>query len=249
MSKPLTYLRAGPVSEIIMNDGKANVMSIVMLNELHDAFDKAESDRAIVILGARGQHFSGGFDLNVFARGSAGDIHRMLKLGSELALRILSFPRPVVVACNGNAFPMGAFLILSSDIRIAAQGSYKIGMNEVAIGLTVPRFAIEVARQRLTPPYFSRAVATGQMFGPDEAVSAGFFDWTVPAADLGAAAQQAAEALTAIDLEAHAATKLRAREPAIKAIRDAIDTDITLAYAEERVARRAMQPRDTRPRQ
>lgn len=239
MSQSLTYLRAGPISEIIMNDGKANVMSIAMLSELHAAFDKAERDRTVVVLAARGPHFSGGFDLNVFARGSAGDIHTMLRLGGELALRILSFPRPVVAACHGNAFPMGAFLILASDIRIAAKGTYKIGMNEVAIGLVVPRFAVEVARQRLTPPYFSRAVGTGQMFTPDEAVTAGFFDWTVPAADLDVAAQQAAEALTAIDLDAHAATKLRAREPAIKAMRDAIDTDITLAYAEERIAQRA----------
>ncbi|HKU97225.1 MAG TPA: crotonase/enoyl-CoA hydratase family protein [Vineibacter sp.] len=239
MSKLLTHLRAGPVSEIIMNDGKANVMSIAMLSELHQAFDKAERDRAIVILTARGRHFSGGFDLNVFSRGSAGEIHTMLKLGSELALRILSFPRPVVAACNGNAFPMGAFLILSSDIRLAAKGVYKIGMNEVAIGLVVPRFAVEVARQRLTPPYFNRAVVTGQMFDPEEAVTAGFFDRTVPAADLDVAAQRAAEALSAIDLDAHAASKLRAREPAIKAIREAIDSDITLAYAEDRVARRA----------
>jgi len=239
MSSLLTYLRAGPVSEIIMNDGKANVMSVEMLSALHEAFDKAERDRAIVILTARGRHFSGGFDLNVFTRGSASEIHTMLKLGGELALRILSFPRPVVAACNGNAFPMGAFLILSSDIRIGAKGIHKIGMNEVAIGLVVPRFAVEVARQRLTPPYFNRAVGTGQMFDPEEAVTAGFFDWTVPATDLDVAAQRAAEALTAIDLDAHAASKLRAREPAIKAIREAIDSDITLAYAEERVARRA----------
>src|SRR5204862_6695082 len=100
----------------------------------------------------------------------------------------LSFPTPVVAACQGSAFPMGAFLIMSADPRIAAEGNYRIGMNEVAIGLTVPRYAIETARQRLTPAYFSRVVMTAEMFGPGEAITAGFFDRVVPADRLEQAA-------------------------------------------------------------
>ena len=65
-------------------------------------------------------------------------------------------------------------------------------MNEVAIGLTVPRFAIEIARQRLTPAYFSRVVVTAEMFGPAEAVTAGFFDRVVPADALERSAEEAA---------------------------------------------------------
>ncbi len=72
-----------------------------------------------MILKARGKHFSGGLDLNVLDKGSAEDQYRMVKAGAELALRMLSFPTPVVAACQGNAFPMGAFLIMSSDHRIA----------------------------------------------------------------------------------------------------------------------------------
>ena len=176
MTDLATYSRSGAVGTIVMDDGKANVMSLAMLNTLHAAFDQAEKDGTVVIPESRGKHFSGGFDLSVFARGSAQDQYLMVKAGAELALRVLSFPTPVVVACQGNAFPMGAFLIMSGDHRIAAEGDYRIGMNEVAIGLTVPRFAIEVARQRLTPAYFSRVVMTAEMFGPSEAVTAGFFD-------------------------------------------------------------------------
>jgi enoyl-CoA hydratase len=72
------------------------------------------------------------------ARGSISDGESGRRTGAA---------HPVVPdACRGrlpgNAYPMGAFLILSSDHRIAAEGDYRIGMNEVAIGLTVPRFAI-----------------------------------------------------------------------------------------------------------
>src|SRR5947209_11357409 len=235
MTDPATYTRSGPIGNIVMDDGKSNVMSLAMLNALHAAFDRAETDKTVVILKARGRHFSGGFDLNVFARGSAEDQYLMLKAGAELALRVLSSPTPVVAACQGNAFPMGAFLIMSSDHRIAAEGDYRIGMNEVAIGLTVPRFAIEIARQRLTPAYFSRVVMTAEMFGPAEAVTAGFFDRVVPADRLDKAGEDAAVALSKLNLAAHAATKLRARGEVIKLIRKVIDEDITPQYGEDRV--------------
>jgi enoyl-CoA hydratase len=209
------------------------------LNALHAAFDRAENERAVVILKARGKHFSGGFDLNIFKTGSAEQQYLMVKAGAELALRILSFPIPVVAACQGNAFPMGAFLIMSADHRIAAEGDYRIGMNEVAIGLTVPRFAIEIARQRLAPAYFSRVVMTSEMFAPAEAVTAGFFDRVVPAAELERSAEQAALALSTLNMAAHAATKARARGAVIQMIRGMIDEDITPQYGEDRVVSRA----------
>jgi enoyl-CoA hydratase len=240
MTKNLaTYSRSGAVGAIEMDDGKANVMSLAMLNALHAAFDAAERDKVVTILKARGKHFSGGFDLNVFAKGNAEEQYLMVKAGAELALRIQSFPTPVVAACQGNAFPMGAFLIMSGDYRIAAEGDYRIGMNEVAIGLPVPRFAIEIARQRLTPAYFSRVVMTAEMFAPAEAVTAGFFDRVVPAGELEQRAEEAARALSTLNMAAHAATKARARGAVIQMIRGMIDEDITPKYGERRVAGRA----------
>jgi enoyl-CoA hydratase/carnithine racemase len=238
MSNPATYTRSGAIARIILDDGKVNVMSAAMLSALHEAFDQAERDGAVVILTGRGKTFSAGFDLKVFSDGDASENYAMLKSGAELAYRLLSFPTPVVAACNGHALPMGAFLLMSSDVRIAAEGSYGIGMNEVAIKLTVPRFAVEVARARLTPAYFNRALTTGQMFAPAEAAAAGFIDWTVPADDLDKVATRTAEALCRIDMPSHHATKLRAREGALKAIRAAIDSDITLASFEARTAAR-----------
>jgi enoyl-CoA hydratase len=239
MSDLVSYSRNGAVSTITMHDGKANVMSAAMLGALHDAFDRAEQDKTVTVLMARGKHFSGGFDLNVFARGTAQEQYAMARKGADLAVRVLSFPLPVVAACQGNAYPMGAFLIMSSDHRVAAEGDYRIGLNEVAIGLTPPRFAIEIARQRLTPAYFSRTVVNGEMFGPAEAVTAGFFDRVVPAPDLERAAHEAALALTRINFDRHAAAKKLARGTAIELMRKMIDEDITPDFGKDRVAARA----------
>ena len=113
-------------------------------------------------------------------------------------------------------------------------------VNVMSIGMLEALHAAfdEAERNKTVPSYFSRTVMTGEMFAPPEAVTAGFFDRMVPAAELDAAADQAAEALSRINLSAHAATKLRARGPTIQAMRAAIDTDITPEYAEERVASR-----------
>ena len=81
MTKLATYSRSGPIATITMDDGKANVMSLAMLNSLHAAFDEAEHDKVVPVLQARGKHFSGGFDLSVFARGSAEDQYLMVKAG------------------------------------------------------------------------------------------------------------------------------------------------------------------------
>src|SRR5579862_5591579 len=84
MSTLVTYSRSGPVSRIVMNDGKVNALSLGMLEALHSALDAAEQDQTVVILTGSGQTFSAGFDLKVFATGSAQDIYRMLKAGAEL---------------------------------------------------------------------------------------------------------------------------------------------------------------------
>jgi enoyl-CoA hydratase len=142
-----------------------------------------------------------------------------------LAYRILSFPTPVVIACAGHAIAMGAFLLLSGDYRVGAAGQYKLVANEVAIGLTMPRAAVEILRQRLAPSPFNRAVLLSEVFSPQNAVEAGFLDRVVEAVELPATAHDVATAMSALDMAAHAATKLRARGAALAAIRAAIDDD------------------------
>jgi enoyl-CoA hydratase len=146
-----------------------------------------------------------------------------------LAERILSFPAPVVVACSGHAFPAGAFLLLAADHRIGAQGQFKLGLNEVRIGLTLPWFATVLARYRLGPPHADHAAVTGTMFDPDGALVAGLLDAVVPPEDLEAAARGAVADLAALDRRAHAATKLRMRRDVARDLRGAIESELAPA--------------------
>ena len=227
MGTLVTYELSESVATIAMDDGKVNALSVGMLIALHRAFDRAERDGAAVILTGRENYFSAGFDLRVFAAGPEPALE-MLTLGATLTERMLAFPTPVLVACSGHAVAAGSFLTLAADLRIAAEGPFRIGLNEVQIGLTVPWFAIELARQRLHPAHFDRTVVSAAMCDPIEAVTAGFVDRVVPAKELASASREAAAELSELNLAAHAATKLRARGATLRALRAAIDSELTL---------------------
>jgi len=227
MENIVSYRLDGPVATIAMDDGKVNAMSPRMLGEVGAAFDRAEADRAVVVLTGREGVFSAGFDLPTLRAGGAESIG-MVRAGFELAERILSFPFPVVVACTGHAVAMGVFLALSGDYRVGVEGNFRLAANEVAIGLTMPYPAIEILRNRLTPSAFNRAVMLAEPFSPANAVEAGFLDAVVPAAELAATARAIATAASTLDMAAHAASKLRARGAMLAAMRTGTDAQYSI---------------------
>ena len=159
-SEFVTYELEDGVGIIRIDDGKRNALSPQVLKELYAAFDKAEADRATVVLTGREGVFSAGFDLKVMNRGGAAALG-MLRAGYALPARVLAYPHPVVAACNGHSMAMGVFLMLSADYIIGTRGDFRISANEVAIGMTMPRVAAAVLRNRLTPAAFQRAVTLG----------------------------------------------------------------------------------------
>jgi enoyl-CoA hydratase len=210
-----------------------------MLNELHAAFDRAAADDATVLLrSGREGIFSAGFDLKVFASGNADAMFEMGRSGAELALKLCAYPGSIVTVCSGHAFPMGAFLILASDIRIGVEGPYRIGFNEVTIGLPVPGFALELGRHRLAPAWLYRTAAPGAMFSLADSVAGGFLDQVVPEADLEAAVEQALEAAARVHKPAQQIVKRRLRGEMMRAMRKSIDDEVTLETYQGRASAR-----------
>jgi enoyl-CoA hydratase len=224
MSTLVSYELEQSIATIRMDDGKVNVLSPAMQSQLNAALDQAEAAGAVVVVSGRTGVFTAGFDLKVLNGGGA-DALAMLQGGFQLALRLFTFPAPVVIACTGHALAMGSFLLLSSDLRIGAEGDFKIGANEVAIGMTVPYIAVEICRQRLAPAHFQRAVMNAHIHSPTQAVAAGFLDHVVPAESLATAAREAAAGLVKLDRAAYVATKQRVRAPALQAMQEAVAKD------------------------
>lgn len=220
MSTAVSCTIENGIAQIAMDDGKANAMSPALMGEINTALDVAEQAKAVAVLRGRAGIFSAGFDLKVFQQGPEAS-RTMVKMGGELILRLLRFPRPVMTVCTGHAYPMGAFLMLAADARWAVDGPWRIGLNETAIGLTVPQFAIELARHRLSAPGFARVSAAALMSPPD-ALRAGYVDAVVSPDRLDAAAGEEALRLTTLDESSFAATKHRVNERAICAISEAL---------------------------
>lgn len=225
MSAHVTYELVDSIGTIALDDGKVNALSEETLSQINAALDRAQADGAVVMLTGREGVLTAGFDLTVLRDGGTRAA-AMLRGGFDLAERLLSFPEPTVIACSGHAVAMGAFLLLSADHRIGVAGApHKIIANEVAIGLTMPRAAVEICRQRLAPVHFQRALNLAAPYTPDTAVEAGFLDSTVPEEQLLHAAMSAAKLIGGLDRAAHRATKLRTRQAALSALRTAIELD------------------------
>ncbi len=217
MGDLVTYEKRDGIATITMDDGKANVMTLPMIDALGRALDRALDDGAVAILTGRSNVFSAGYDLAVF--NEPGEvIVATMRAGGELVERLLSHPMPVVAACNGHAIAQGAFTLLACDVRIGVGGDCRIGLNEVAIGLTIPHYGVEIARHQLNSAWFDHATLTGTFYGPADAVRAGFLHDVVEPAELASVAYNQAEQLTQIDFAAHSGTLERVRKDALASI-------------------------------
>ncbi|MFN3608497.1 MAG: crotonase/enoyl-CoA hydratase family protein [Hyphomonas sp.] len=206
------------IAVVTMDDGKANAISLTMVEALNAALDEAEASAKAIVLAGRPERFSAGFDLKFFATAEPEQMRSLVVGGGKLAFRLFTSEKPVVIACTGHAIAMGAFLLLGGDTRIAARGAYKIGANETVNGMTLPVFGVELPRARLNPMYLTQALAQAKLYTPDEALPVGWVDQVVEPGDVMGAAMAEAERLLPIANYAYGRNKLMARRPAIEAI-------------------------------
>ena len=223
MSGPVTYSHQDSIAVIRMDDGKVNVLGPTMQQALNEAIDQADRDDVgSLVIAGNARVFSGGFDLKILTSGEAQPAIDMLRGGFELSYRLLSYPKPVVIACTGHAIAMGAFLLSSGDHRVAAH-AYNIQANEVAIGMTIPYAALEIMKLRLTRSAYQQATGLAKTFFGETALAAGFVDEIALPEMVLSRAQEAAREFAGLNQQAHVGTKLRARADALKAIRAGID--------------------------
>ncbi|CAN7568102.1 crotonase/enoyl-CoA hydratase family protein [Pseudomonas solani] len=224
MSELISYQFEDGVATLTLANGKVNAISPDVIAAFNAALDRAEQDRAIVILTGQPGILSGGYDLKVMTSGPQNAVN-LVAAGSTLARRMLAHPFPIIVACSGHAVAKGAFLLLSADYRIGVEGPFSIGLNEVLIGMTMHHVGIELARDRLTKAAFQRSVVNGEMFDPKGAQEAGFLDKVVPAEELLATAQAVAQQMKKINSTAHKNTKLKVRKALLETLDAAIEQD------------------------
>ena len=192
-----------------LDDGKANALSTDIIEALHEVIDGAEQDDSVgaVVLHGRPGRFCAGFDLGVMTGADLGAIIGLVGEGGALVHRLYGCRVPVVAASTGHALAAGALLLLGCDVRIGADVDAKVGLNEVAIKMVLPDWALTIAAERLSKRHLQRAVANARITSPSAAVDVGYLDEVVPTDELlGRAVAVAAEMAATLDPSAYART-------------------------------------------
>ena len=228
MADPVTLVRENDIAVITLDDGKANALSFAVLEGLDDALTEAESTAKAVALIGRDGKFSAGFDLGVMT-GDVDGARRLLATGALLGLRLYTFGIPVVLGVTGHALAMGGILTTTADYRVGAEGNFKIGLNEVAIGMPVPTFGVELCRDRLAKAWFTRCVQHATLCSPTQAVAAGFLDEVVPMEVVAPRARAvAAELAATVHPGPFAMTRQNVRGALAETLRVGLEADMAL---------------------
>jgi enoyl-CoA hydratase len=225
MTNLLDYQMQGQIAVLRMDDGKANALSPALISAIGAALDQAGREaRAVVFLGRPGR-FSAGFDLKIMTaspEAAAG----LVRTGGELFLRLLLHPQPVVMGVTGHALAGGILLAACGDVRIGARGDFKLGLNEITIGLPVPILAHELARLRLDPRRLEEATLRATTYAPEEAQGVGWLDRLSAPESLEGDALAEAERLLPLAGPHYALTKQTLRRETVSYIRATLDENL-----------------------
>lgn len=213
-----------------IDDGRANALSAEIIAAITEVVAAAEADESVtaLVLHGRPGKFSAGFDLSVMMGDDLAATISLVADGGALVHTLYGSSVPVVAACTGHALAAGALVLLGCDVRVGADIDCKIGLNEVAIGMVLPDWAMSIAVERLSRRHVQRAVANARLTGPAEAVQAGFLDQVVPAESVLDAAVAAAAELAALHARAYAGTVRKLRGGLLDSMAAQIATDRAL---------------------
>ena len=213
----MEYRLEDDVAVLTFDDGNANAVSHAFMDSITEGLDRSKNEsKAVVILGRAGM-FSGGFDLKEIQKGP-DEAMALVNRGAHMVFRLFGVPQPVVAGCTGHAIAAGAFMLLTCDTRIGARGDFKLGLNETAIGMTLPVFGRELARNRLSKRHLTGAVIQSQMHDPEEAVDAGFLDQLVDPDEVEATCLATAKQLAVLPGKTYAQQKNATREEPLSLI-------------------------------
>src|SRR5213594_3582818 len=179
------------IGHIVLDRPPANSYDRAFMEQLDAAIDEARRDdgvKAILVRSALERFFSAGADVSVFAKSDMDAQNAFVVCANEAIAKLESAPKVVVAAIGGHCLGGGLEIALCCDFRVAAEGTYKIGLPEVSLGLLpgtggTQRLPRLIGRQKALA-----LMLRGTTLSPQEAKDAGIVDELVPAADLQARA-------------------------------------------------------------
>jgi len=173
------------VRELRINRPPVNALDPTLVAALAKALDEAvAADAGAIVLSGAPNMFSAGLDVRALLKLDASGIRDFWRAFFGLMERIARSPIPVVSAITGHCPAGGAVLVMFGDYRVMATGPFKIGLNEVSVGLFPGRLILS-GYARLVGHYRAGELMTrGALLDPETAKTYNLVDELQPQADV-----------------------------------------------------------------
>lgn len=173
----LDIIQHDTIRELHLARPPVNALDPTLVRALRESVEAAPRDgmRGLVLSGAVGL-FSAGLDVPVLLTIDRPAFRTFWNDFFGLCAALARSPIPVVAAITGHAPAGGAVLAIMCDYRVMARGAFRIGLNEVQVGLSVPD-CIQAALRRLVGAYRAeRLMVAGAMLESEQAQAIGLVD-------------------------------------------------------------------------
>ncbi|WP_320672098.1 enoyl-CoA hydratase/isomerase family protein [Patulibacter defluvii] len=191
-----------------------------------DRLDDEHRERPLVLTG-EGRTFSAGLDVRYVAELFRDGDHDALLAWKDryfaTNLRLFAFDRPLVAAVNGHAYAGGLITALCADVRIGVRGPARFALNEVPIGIPMPRTYLELLASAIGGPATTRLALRGTELDVDGAHAIGILDELCAPDELLPRAIAEAARLAGGSLPAFRFTKRALRAPVLGRMHEAAE--------------------------
>jgi len=222
----------GGIRTLKLAHGKVSAMDLelgeALLKEMEDARDPAV--KAVVLTGS-GSSFSAGVDLFRVLKDGPEYGRRFLPVLDSFLHAALTLPKPMIAAINGHAIAGGCILAATCDHRIMSEGTARIGIPELAVGVPFPALPLQIMSARVADGPLRDLVYTGRTVLIDEAKTLGLIDEKCPSGMLMDRAMEAAVRLAAIPAGAFALTKQAFYTPILERTKQLADMNARVVDA------------------
>jgi Delta3-Delta2-enoyl-CoA isomerase len=206
--------RDGRIAVLRLDKPRGNAIDEPLVEALAAATAQLAKDddvRGVLLASAHPKLFCPGLDLVALAEYDRASMERFMSSFSVAVWALYGLAKPVVAAVSGAAVAGGCILALTADLRVLKRGA-PIGLNEVKVGVPLPRLVTQLLRASVPPQALARIALLGRNFSDEAALEAGLADELAEADGFEAVCRARLDEFADKDGQALAATKAWLRE-------------------------------------
>jgi len=176
MAKILDLQQKENVVILAVQNGVTNAITPSLVSEFTNTVHQFSEDIQALVLCGNEKFFSIGLSLPDLLRFGREEMEDFWQSFNDLILSLYTLPFPVVCAIQGHAIAGGTILALTADLRLAAEGKAKMGLNEISLGIPVPLLADMLLKQVVGQQEAVKLMYSGAMIGIEQAQQVGLVD-------------------------------------------------------------------------